>query len=357
MGSRATESQTRWLGLAPLSRLLPAPAWLTRALPVLAWSYLATVMAAAAFMWIFGDAWWPATVLLFGPRWLLLVPVLPLAAGALLVRPHLLLPTALGLAITLMGFRTGWRRWLSSPPPRTLRIITFNTAGDYNPQLTGVPVVLAAYQPDVVVLQECPPRLARPEFWPPGWTAHFTTGGICLATRFPLVERKALERVETGTQGGTGNAALFRLLVGADTIAVAGIHLETPRKGLESLRNVGNSSRMPVNILIRDVGAGRVSRWILSEAANPIIAGDFNMPVESRIYREYFGDCTNAFSAIGTGFGWTRVLRRFSARIDHVLACGGWRPLHIEVGPAIGSDHRPVIVDLARIRRPEGSPP
>lgn len=333
--------------------LIPIPALLRRKLPILVWGYLATSVAAVAFMWVFGDAWWPANILLFGPRWLLLLPVFPLAAGALLVRPRLLPPLTLGLIITLgpmMGFRTGWRRWIYSGSSGALRIITFNVASSQNTRSIDAPALLVAYNPDIMVFQECQPDLTRPQLWPPGWTAHFVERGICLGTRFPVVESRELERVETGDQGGTGNAVLFRLLTGGDTLAVAGIHLETPRKGLESLRYAGNASRMPVNILIREVGARRVSRWIRKEAGNPIIAGDFNMPVESRIYREYFGDCTNAFSTIGTGFGYTRVLRRFSARIDHIVTCGGWRPIHIEIGPDIGSDHRPVIVDLARTR-------
>ena len=336
------------------------PRWLTRSVPTLVWAYLATIVAVGAFMWIFGDSWWPASIVLFGPRWLLLLPVVPLTIGALLVRPHLLVPVVLGLVITLgpvMGFRTGWRRWISSAPPRTLRIITFNVDAFGNPRFAEVPEVLSVYHPDIIVLQECAPRSTRPELWPPGWTVQFATGSICFGTRFPIVESTVLEKVQTGDQGGTGDAALFRILMDGDSIAVAGIHLETPRKGLESLRYAGNSSRMPVNILVRDVGARRVSRWILGEARHPIIVGDFNMPVESRIYRDYFSDCTNAFSTVGSGFGYTRVLRRFSARIDHVLTCGGWQPLHVEIGPAIGSDHRPVIVDLARIHSPEGSAP
>ncbi|HEU5219381.1 MAG TPA: endonuclease/exonuclease/phosphatase family protein [Gemmatimonadales bacterium] len=321
--------------------------------PYLVWGYLAIVVLASAFMWLFGDAWWPASVLLFGPRWLLLVPVLPLAVGAVLLRPRLLAAVILGLLVTvgpMMGFRTGWRRWLSTTPPRTLRIITFNIAGFSNPRVSEIPTALAAYTPDVMVFQECLPRTARLDLWPPGWTAHYSRGGICVGSRLPVVDSMVLERVETGDQGGTGNAFLFHLLSGGDTIAVAGIHLETPRKGLESLRYAGSSARMPANILIRDIGAGRVSRWILGAAKDAVIAGDFNMPVESRIYREYFGDCANAFSRVGTGFGYTRVLRRFSVRIDHVLSCGGWRPLHVAIGPAIGSDHRPLIVDLARTR-------
>jgi len=72
------------------------------------------------------------------------------------------------------------------------------------------------------------------------------------------------------------------------------------------------------------------------------------MPVESAIYRSYWSDCANSYSEVGHGFGFTRVLKWFSVRIDHVLACGGWRPVKAIVGPDLGSDHLPLIVDLRR---------
>ncbi len=339
----------QWSAWPALARLVPPR--LTGATPTLIWVWLAVVGAATAFMWIFGDSWWPATVLLFGPRWILLVPALPLAGAAALVRPRLLLVVGLGLIVTLgpmMGFHVGWRRWLGSSGGVGLRIITFNVGGSENPQMETVPAALELYHADAIVLQECLPRLIEPRLWPPGWTMRQSEGGLCFGSRFPILGVETLKRVGTGDQGGTGNAVLFRIQAGTDTIAIAGVHLETPRKGLSSLRNAGNASRMPVNLLIRDVGASRISRWLLTEPRALIIAGDFNMPVESRIYRRYFGDCTNVFSAIGFGFGWTRILKRFSARIDHVLICSGGRPVHIEIGPALGSDHRPVIVDLVR---------
>jgi vancomycin resistance protein VanJ len=43
--------------------------------------------------------------------------------------------------------------------------------------------------------------------------------------------------------------------------------------------------------------------------------------------------------------GWIRV------RIDHVLASRGWHVRRAVVGPELGSDHRPLIVDLTLSRR------
>jgi exonuclease III len=269
--------------------------------------------------------------------------------GALTIRPRLAGPVIVAGLIALgpvMGFRTGWRRWFAGNAPRQLRVITFNTEGGYNRNVAEIPIALLRYQPDILAFQECLFDPTRPEIWPAGWTFRLSAGGVCLATRFPIREEVTLERIRTGDQGGTGNAVLFRLDTGPRIVDVVVVHLETPRKGLESLRYGGRFSRMAPNLIIREIGATRVRRWIDQQSRDAIIAGDFNMPVESRIYRKIFGDCTNAHSTAGHGFGWTRVLRWFSVRIDQVIACGAWIPLHAEVGSDLGSDHLPLIVDL-----------
>jgi endonuclease/exonuclease/phosphatase (EEP) superfamily protein YafD len=82
-----------------------------------------------------------------------------------------------------------------------------------------------------------------------------------------------------------------------------------------------------------------------------ILAGDFNMPTESAIYRTFWAAYANAFSDAGWGFGYTEWpgMRRlpFGIRIDHILAGPGWHPLRCWVGPNIGSDHLPLIAELA----------
>lgn len=345
MGPQPRRRSSRRLRLPEIN----PPDWLRKWLRWAAWGYLILTALVAAFIWTQGDNLWPATVILYGPRWLLLLPLVPLALVALLIRPRLLVPLAAGLLITLgpvMGFRTGWRTRFGGRLPRALRVISFNIQGEANPMLLQVPGMLEGYKADVIVFQECPERLADSGLWPTGWTAHFTDG-FCLATRFPVVETKVLERMETIDQSGTGNAAIFRLRTGRGIVDFVALHLETPRQGLAPLRREGSSSRLSANIVIRAAGARRISHWIRRETRNPVIAGDLNLPVESRIYQTYFGHCTNAFSVTGRGFGWTRVLKsRFSVRIDHILGCGVWQPISSEVGADLGSDHLPLIADL-----------
>ena len=94
-----------------------------------------------------------------------------------------------------------------------------------------------------------------------------------------------------------------------------------------------------------------VQRVIASQSLPLIIAGDFNMPVESTIYRRLWSVYANAFSKTGNGYGWSeRASVRgipIAVRIDHVLTGKGLTPLLCEVGPDIGSDHLPLIADIA----------
>jgi len=81
-----------------------------------------------------------------------------------------------------------------------------------------------------------------------------------------------------------------------------------------------------------------------------ILAGDFNMPADSSIYREHWSKWRNGYSSAGIGFGNTVFVQEgpseFAARIDHVLFTGPWRCSRCWVGPDVGSDDRPVIADL-----------
>jgi endonuclease/exonuclease/phosphatase (EEP) superfamily protein YafD len=80
--------------------------------------------------------------------------------------------------------------------------------------------------------------------------------------------------------------------------------------------------------------------------APTLVAGDFNTPVESRIFQASWGDFTDAFSSAGFGLGFTKDNGWIKVRIDHVLTGPGWHVDHVATGRDFGSDHWPVIVDL-----------
>ena len=79
-----------------------------------------------------------------------------------------------------------------------------------------------------------------------------------------------------------------------------------------------------------------------------VVAGDFNLPPESRVFRRHWGDLTDAFGAAGFGFGSSKHTSWHGVRIDHILYNRSWTCEWCGVGPALGSDHSPVIAHLKR---------
>ena len=81
-------------------------------------AYLVGMVIAAGLLWQYSDRLWPATTLLFGPRWLLALPLLGLVPLALAWDRPLILPLAAAAAVVagpIMGMQIGWRRLFSTP--------------------------------------------------------------------------------------------------------------------------------------------------------------------------------------------------------------------------------------------------
>jgi endonuclease/exonuclease/phosphatase (EEP) superfamily protein YafD len=331
---------------------------------LLAWTYLGATLLIAAVMWSLGDRTVIGTVLLFMGRWVFLLPLALLVPVALWLRPVALLPllaAALVVVGPIMGFRTGWRRILPRREGVHLRVATFNAEGG-RILVQVLPTLLDRWDAQVVAFQECGPELAAVATHIPGWYG-VASRDLCLMSRYPILDslvmdRSALNRVkqsESDRIGGAGYVTRVVLDAPAGPLHVVDLHLETPRKGLEGFM-VGDLQRLRLNTEIRDIESHRARLWVDSAGAPLLVLGDFNTPVESRIFQEHWGDFDDAFSVAGTGFGYTKYNGWIRARIDHVLAGDRWRIDRARVGRDAYSDHRPLIVDLtlvgARSRAP-----
>ncbi len=324
---------------------------LRRGLRWLIGGWLAAVGVAVLLLWGLGDRWWVGTLFLYGPRWPLLVPGILLLLAALVADRRMVLALGVGILVVIgpvLGYRSGWRGWFGPEEEPTLRIITFNMRGGQNPMADLVPMELVALEPDLVLLQECTEGVELLRNVPAAWTMH-REGSLCAITRMPLDSASVNPVFRTREDGMFGLAVRYHLRQDSQPLAVVNLHLETPRRGIEQLRWGGNLVGLARNILVREVGSRRTANWVLAPAGDVIVAGDFNLPTESAIYRTSWGRCGNAFSLRGVGPGYTRVLPKWSVRIDHLLTCGtGWRVAAARVGPDLGSDHLPLIVDLVR---------
>lgn len=307
-------------------------------------------------LWGLGDRWVPATAFLFAGKWPLLLPLAPLVPLAAVLRRLLLLPLAAAAGVVLVGVM-GWRPGLQLPiggdARMRLRVVTFNADGGAGASVR-LPELLDTWHPDVVAFQECVGPLINAINALQGWH-HHETDSLCLLSRYPIVaaavmDRSALEHIaETSSVGGTGVVIRYTLQTPAGAIELTSVHLETPRKGFDALAGFGWTA-MRTNTELRDIEAHLARAWVDRGSAPRLVVGDFNTPVESRIFQEHWGGLTDAWEAAGRGFGWTKDNGWIRVRIDHVLMGPGWRARRITTArDNAGSDHHPVIVDLQRL--------
>ncbi|MCG8468870.1 MAG: endonuclease/exonuclease/phosphatase family protein [Gemmatimonadetes bacterium] len=314
------------------------------------WAYLGIVLFSWGFLWTMGDRVWPATIALFGPRWLLLLPAFvlgPLAIGQRAVLSAVVV-AALVVLGPVMGFQMGWRGWFAGgSQPGDLRVVTFNAEG-------GLAIDAERFEElirdvDVVAIQECNPGIPLLLESLEGWHFENSRGSLCLASRFPIGRADQQEHEALRRAGGSGWVIRYRIDTPSGPIELTNVHLDTPRSGFEQLRRgriPEGIEEMGSNSITRDLESRRARRWANDGNDPRLIVGDFNMPTESAIYRRHWGDLTNAYSTVGVGFGHTRYNGWIRVRIDHILTGDGWRTVSSRVGPDLGSDHRPMIAEL-----------
>lgn len=314
--------------------------------------FLAAIVAAVVLVQRYGDRWWPGTLLLFGPRWLLALPLLVLVPAAVHQDRALLAPLALAALLIpgpLLGWQTGWRELLVRPDPeRDLTVVTFNAEG--GGRLRSHPVIfLHDWRADIAVFQECGGAL-REQLGELTTTWHIhASSGLCLASRHPLLEVLEMDREALAFADGAGWVFTYRIDVDGREVRVTNVHLETPRAGLQDLqvrRFRRGFARLRERTHVREVEFRHARRWVDEQGGPHIVAGDFNSPPESQLLREYWGSWQNAFSRVGRGMGATRVEGIIRARIDHVLADGNWTVVRAHVAEDLGSDHLPVVARL-----------
>lgn len=94
----------------------------------------------------------------------------------------------------------------------------------------------------------------------------------------------------------------------------------------------------------RDQALLEEAKLLLQAGEWALMVGDFNTTPWVRGMSAIEGQLLRASGLSGTwpnAFGWLSVLP-----LDHVLASSGWRLVDADLGPDLGSDHRPVIVRL-----------
>ena len=358
--------------------------WTTR----IAWLVLVFMLAAWISLATSSEHFLPATILAYGPRFLLLAPFVLLVPLALISARRALLPLTIAtwvVLVPIMGARfsptTLLREMPAKPAAGDIRVVTFNTLVGTRLQ-SELGKFLDEYQPDIVGFQECGQVLWRSIQRLEGWHS-YKSQSTCTFSRWPLTMVDSMYRPDDnsrrrGLLGGYGAYSRYRVEAPGGAIDVANVHLPTARYGLQAvlrgddglipsdaLDAIGTAARtatgaLPDNVdaqlrsslLARDIASQRASlRASGGDRSRPLVVmGDFNLPVESTIYRTHWQHFTNAFEEVGNGLGWTKQEGKLlRIRIDHVLMNDRLEPRLVKVGRDWYSDHLPVIVDLRRV--------
>jgi endonuclease/exonuclease/phosphatase (EEP) superfamily protein YafD len=195
-----------------------------------------------------------------------------------------------------------------------------------------------ASDPDVLVLVDAERRRWRaalaelralyphraPDVGPKG-------GPVLLFSRFPVV-RAELARPPRGRRP----YLVAELTIDGQPLVVVGVHASSP-----SPTGPGHSRRRNREL---DHIAG-----IVRDIARPVIvAGDFNATPWSPHFQDLIAEAglRNAFEGQGYVGTWPSWFWPALIPIDHVLLKGPLAVAGVRAGPAIGSDHYPVIADL-----------
>jgi len=292
-----------------------------------------------------GDDWWPATLLMFAPRWIWLLPAGVSLAAGLALRQWSVLVATLALIVAawpVMGLCIPWGR-LAAPPRGgiELRVMTCNMHyGKTDPaQLDGALDTIGA---DVVALQEWRDSARSPALDEASWHVH-RVPGLSLASRHPIRRVQPLGEHSTSPKG---LATRYEIETPGGVVTIISLHLDSPREGLGQAAG-GVAGQLQANSDLRR----RQSEYLAAEAATVkgplLVVGDFNTPPESALFRQVWSGYVDAFGSVGFGWGYTFANRRTSVRIDHILVGGSGRAVRCWVGPDVGSPHRPVIADIA----------
>lgn len=150
-----------------------------------------------------------------------------------------------------------------------------------------------------------------------------------------MYSKVPLQRVSLDVMAGEERPALLAYAdLGTQRLLVAGVHPWTPETPARFAKRGGQ---------LADVAA-----FIAAQGEEAVLVGDLNLtpysPVFTRVLQE--GSLRSAATGFGWQASWPAHLGLFGIPIDHALLTGGVVVQSFRVGENIGSDHRPLVLDI-----------
>ncbi len=307
----------------------------------------------------FDGLWWLALLNTFA-----LVLFIPLVLLILLAlwyrRPWLLFVLAIPLALFVWLFGETLLPPATAGPGgenrATITAMSFNVLWS-NDDYDRIAEVIAAADPDIVGFQELQSEHlteinARLDVAYP-YQASLASEGyhtIGLLSRFPI------ESMTTLDNAIFERALSVRLRVDERPLTVIVAHLIPTSIGdiLHTVfdhRDISELSMMVTERFARREQHAKRLLAVVREAEEPaLLLCDCNANNTSEVYAVFRSDLQDSFVEAGWGLGNTRIgplLRTPLTRVDYVWHTSDLQAVRAWVGPDAGSDHRPVIAELA----------
>ena len=318
-------------------------------LPVICWAYLIVLAICYALMRVDGEGSLSTTMLLFGPRWALAIPFLILtplcfwlyrkALWSLLLAALLMFGPIMGLCAPIPF--TGKSPAANNLPIRVLALNSHHIPFD-SPELAEV---VRRTHPDLISIEECAKDWNGDPFGEKNFYHFKHEAEFVILSRWPIESIKS-----EGWRTEEYEWRAFRIITPKGPLHFFSVHLASPHQSLaKTLRQTPDWYKsLANNRHAREIGAMELKRMVneMASVGPSIMAGDFNLPVESTIYSDNLGDFNNAFSKVGWGYGISYHHLLTTTRIDHILASKNITPIRCWTEHEVGSPHLPLMADL-----------
>jgi vancomycin resistance protein VanJ len=329
------------------------------------WTHLALIGGVVLLLQVVSERWWLGTVLTYLPRSPWLIPALIMIPVSIrwAWKSSLINLAALLLVLgPVMNFQSGG---LFDAPDidRTayrLTVVSCNVQS-FRPDFRQVVHELYRIDPDVVLFQEAFEGHPLVETFFAGWNLQ-RVDEYLVASKLPI------KFIDTGFMSGFDRVSVahFEVETPQGVIAIFNVHQTSPRHSLKELKPWSLLTGTGVDAVeqqaaLRDSEAMKTRAYTeLKDPIQPkIVAGDFNMPNDSSLFKSHWSGLTDAYASVATGYGYTSPCDTQKlwpsntpwSQVDHILTSDHWQVERCWIGHSGGSDHRLIAAQLRLPKR------
>lgn len=317
-------------------------------------AYLAVVCLVWVVLALVSERWWLGTVFVYLPRSPWMFPAFLLTALSCRFSPLSIAVNAVTILVVAGPVMNYQARSLVSSPAiddtrPLIRVLSCNIQG-FRPHFPDVVAEIQRIDPDVIAFQEVFNDHELVEELFAEWNVQ-RVDEYLVASRWPL------KHLETCYVAGFDRVTATRFEVTSPdgVFEIVNVHQTSPRRSLTGLSPwtfvTGDGlERLERHTVLRDIEADKTRECVdrVARGRPVVVVGDFNMPTDSSLFQQHWGDLTDAYATSTTGYGYTSPCGTQKlwpantpwAQVDHILASRDWQIQRCWTGHSAGSDHR-----------------